>query len=62
MWVRKTNNEIITHIISECPKPLHEEYKQQHDWMGRTVHWNICRFFRFVTLPLEIPKKTSFHP
>ena len=43
MWVCKTNDQTITHIISECPKPLHKEYKQQHDWMGRTVHWDICR-------------------
>ena len=27
----KSNDETITHIISECPKLLQKECKQQHD-------------------------------
>ena len=40
MW--KANDETITHIISECPKLLQEEYKRRHDWMGKTVHSDVC--------------------
>ena len=39
----KTNDETITHIISECPKLLQREYKRRHDWMVKIVHWDVCR-------------------
>ena len=39
----KANDETIIQIISLCLKPLQKEYKRRHDWMGNTVHWDICR-------------------
>ena len=48
----KVNNETMTCIISECPKLLQKEHKRQHDWMGKTVHWDICRKKGF-----NVPKK-----
>ena len=39
----KADDETITHIISECSKLLQKECKRQYDWMGTTVHWDICR-------------------
>ena len=42
-WICKANDETITHIITDYPKFLQKEYKQPHDWMGKTVHWDICR-------------------
>ena len=30
-------------ILFLCPKRLQKEYKRQHDWMGKTVHWDICK-------------------
>ena len=39
----KANDETISHIISECLKLLQKEHKRRHDWMGKTVHWDICR-------------------
>ena len=36
-------DETITHIVSECPKLAQREYKRRHDWVGRRIHWKICR-------------------
>ena len=35
--------ETINHIVSECPKLAQREYKRRHDWVGRRIHWEICR-------------------
>ena len=40
-------DETINHIISECSKLAQMEYKARHDWVGRVVHWEMCRKFRF---------------
>ena len=55
-WMYKANDEIITHIISECPKLLQNEYKRRHDWMGKTVHWDICKKKGF-----NVPEKWYEH-
>ena len=34
-------HETINHIVSECPKLA--QYKKRHDWVGRRIHWEICR-------------------
>ena len=36
-------DETINHIVSECPKLAQREYKRRHDWVGRRIHWGICR-------------------
>ena len=36
-------DETINHIVSECPKLAQREYKRRHDWVGRRIHWEICR-------------------
>ena len=52
----KANNETVPHIISECPKLFQKECKQQHDWMGKTVYWDICRKKGF-----NVPEKMYKH-
>ena len=42
-------DETITHIISECPKLAQKEYKRRHDWMGKAIHWDLCRKKGFAT-------------
>ena len=37
----------INHIISECSKLTQKEYKARHDWVGKVIHWEICRKFQF---------------
>ena len=36
-------DETINHIVSECPELAQREYKRRHDWVGRCIHWEICR-------------------
>ena len=38
-------DETINHLISECSKMAQKEYKNRHDWVGRRIHWDICRKF-----------------
>ena len=39
--------ETINHIISECSKLAQMEYKTRHDWVGKMIHWELCRKFKF---------------
>ena len=41
-------DETINHIISECSKSAQKEYKARYDWVGKVVHWEMCRKFQFV--------------
>ena len=40
-------DETINHIISECSKLAPKEYKTRHDWVGKVIHWEMCRKFQF---------------
>ena len=40
-------DETINHIISECSKLAQNENKARHDWVGKLVHWEMCRKFLF---------------
>ena len=35
------------HIISECSKLVEKEYKTRHDWVGKVIHWELCKKFKF---------------
>ena len=37
-------DETISHIISECSK-LAQDYKARHDWIGKVIHWEMCKKF-----------------
>ena len=39
--------ETINHIISECSKLALKEYKARHDWVGKVIHWEMCKKFQF---------------
>ena len=41
-------DETINHIISECSKLVHKEYKSRHDWVGKVIHWKLCKKFESV--------------
>ena len=45
LWGDK--NETINHIISECSKLAQKEYKTRHDWVGKVIHWEICKKLKF---------------
>ena len=40
-------DETINHIISECSKLAQKEYKTRHDWVGKVIHLELCKKFRF---------------
>ena len=40
-------DETINHIISECSKLAQKEYKARHDWLGKVIHWEMCKKFKF---------------
>ena len=37
----------MNHIISECSKLAQKEYKTGHDWVGKVIHWEMCKKFAF---------------
>ena len=40
-------DETINHIISECSKLSQKKYKAWHDWVGKVIHWEMCKKFKF---------------
>ena len=38
-------DETINHIISECSKLAQKEYKVRYDWVGKVIHWEMCKKF-----------------
>ena len=40
-------DEMINHIISECGKWVQNEYKARHVWVGKVIHWEMCKKFKF---------------
>ena len=40
-------DETINHIISECNKSALKEYKARHDWVGKVIHWDMGKKFKF---------------
>ena len=39
-------DEMINHI-SECSKLAQKEYKTKRDWVGKLIHWDMCKKLRF---------------
>ena len=40
-------DETINHIISECSKLAQKEYNVRHEWVGKVIHWGMCKKFKF---------------
>ena len=40
-------DETINHIVSECSNLAQKEYKTRHDWVGKVIHWEMCKKFKF---------------
>ena len=45
--LRGYRHDTINHIISECSKLVQKEYKARHDLVGKMIHWEICKKFKF---------------
>ena len=40
-------DETFNHIISECSRLAQKEYKTKHNWVGKMVHWDLCKKLKF---------------
>ena len=40
-------DETMNHIISKCRKLAQKEYKTRHNWVGKVIHWEMCKKFKF---------------
>ena len=40
-------DKTINHIINECSKLAQKEYKTRYDWVGKVIHWEMCKKFKF---------------
>ena len=40
-------NETTNRIISECSKFAQREYSTRHDWVGKVIHWELCKKLKF---------------
>ena len=45
--LRGDKNKTINHIINECSKFSQKEYKTRHEWVGKVIHWELCKEFQF---------------
>ena len=36
-------DETFNHVISECSKLAQKKYKIRHDWVGKVIHWEMCK-------------------
>ena len=40
-------DESINHIINECSELAQKEHKTKNDWVGKVIHWELCKTFWF---------------
>ena len=40
-------DEMVNLIITECCKLAQKEYKSIHDWVGKGIHWELCKKLKF---------------
>ena len=38
---------MINYMISEYSKQAQKEYKTKHDWVGKVIHWELRKKFKF---------------
>ena len=46
-WLCGDRDETINHIISKCSKLAQKEYKTRHDGVGKRIHCEMCKKFKF---------------
>ena len=40
-------DKTINHLTRECGKLVQKEYKTRYDWVGKVIHWEMCKKFKF---------------
>ena len=46
-WLCGQRDETINHIISERSKLAQKEYRTRQDWVGKVIHWEMCKKSKF---------------
>lgn len=41
--LRGKADETVIHVVSECGKLAQKVYKRRHDWVGKKIHWEVCK-------------------
>ena len=41
--LREDKNEMVNHKIYGCSKLVQKEYTTRHDWVGKVIHWKLCK-------------------
>ena len=49
-------DETIILLISKCSKLVLREYKNEHNWVGKVIHEELCNKFKF-----DYPTKRYMH-
>ena len=42
----RDRDETTNHIMSDYSKLAQKEYKTRHDWVGKVIHWEMCKKFK----------------
>ena len=40
-------DETVRHMVCECLMLPQREYKRRYEWVGRKIHWEVCRKIGF---------------
>ena len=40
-------DKTINDMINECSKLAQKEYESRHDWVGKVIHWEMCKMLKF---------------
>ena len=40
-------DETINHKISKCSKLVQKKWMNRHDWVGKVIHWELCKKLKF---------------
>ena len=47
MWKFCDDVNMTINPISECFKLVRKEYQTWHDWVGKLIHWELCKSLKF---------------
>ena len=44
-------DETINRIVNECSKLAQKEFTVRHEWVGKMIHWELCKRLKFDYTP-----------
>ena len=40
-------DKVVNNIESECIGLVQKEYENRYDWLGKVIHWELCKRLKF---------------